>query len=516
VKRVFYIECSGAIWRSVATHCQTEAGWVPVLWTAGAADRPAVGQAFPQALFVAGPDATLGLQHDQAPWPLEPVSLETITALAVDESIGLHMMDRMDPGCGSGFPHDARRCHWRGLLLWWSAAIDHLKPDLIVFSISPHVVFDYALLALARHRGIATCMFERLGLPGWVFPMADYAQGSEALRRALKDKPRVPVGAVPGAFGAWLSDSLGGGAAVPANFRKKLERYRLGQRLPSLPRAVGHELKRAWVLWRRHGGQPVTNSYLRSAHLPHGRAGQWETLLARLKGVWFKRGLMKQYDALALARSPEAGEDYVFLALHYQPERATVPMGGLFGDQLVIVDWLLAALPPGWKLYVKEHPWQLQPFGRGEVQRSSAFYQHLCRHESVVLVPRDLPTSGVVRGARAVATVTGSVGWDALCAGIPVLLFGAAWYRDCPGARTVSTLDGLRAEFDRLRLERPLSVEAVAAFCLALSRTCVAGVLEPELEHAEHVPDANAAFAMANSLIEFEEGSTANPRASDD
>lgn len=514
MKRVFYIECSGAIWRSVATHCQAEAGWMPVLWTAGAADGAALRQAFPQALFVAGPDATLGLQHEQTPWPLEPVSLETLTALAVDESIGLHMMDRMDPGCGAGFPHDARRRHWHGLLRWWTAAIDHLKPDLIVFSISPHVVFDYALLALARHRGIATCMFERLGLPGWVFPMADYAQGSEAVRSALREKPLVPVASVSGAFGAWLRDSLAGGAAVPANFQKKLERYRLGQRLPSLTRAVGHELRRAWVLWRRHGGQPATNSYLRSARSPHGRAGQWETLQARLKGVWFKRGLMKQHDALA--RSPKGGEDYVFLALHYQPERATVPMGGLFGDQLVIVDWLRAALPSGWKLYVKEHPWQLQPFGRGEVQRSSAFYQQLCRHENVVLVPRDLPTTELVRGARAVATVTGSVGWDALCAGIPVLLFGAAWYRDCPGAHAVRTLDGLRAELDRLRLERPFSVEAVAAFCLALSRTCVEGVLEPELEHAEHVRDADAASAMANSLIEFEETRNKNLRTPND
>jgi hypothetical protein len=514
VKRVFYIECSGAIWRSVATHCQSQAGWMPVLWTAGAADSAAVRQAFPQALFVAGPDATLGLQHDQAPWPLEPVSLETLIALAVDESVGLHMMDRMDPGCGAGFPHDARRRHWHGLLRWWSAAIDHLKPDLIVFSISPHVVFDYALLALARHRGIATCMFERLGLPGWVFPMADFAQGSEALRSALREKPLVPVAAVPGAFGAWLNDSLAGGAAVPANFQKKLERYRLGQRLPSLTRAVGYELKRAWVLWRRHGGHPATTSYLRSARLPHGRAGQWETLLARLNGVWFKRGLMRQHDALV--RSPQGGEDYIFLALHYQPERATVPMGGLFGDQLLIVDWLLAALPPGWKLYVKEHPWQLQPFGRGEVQRSNAFYQQLCRHENVVLVPRDLPTTGLVRGARAVATVTGSVGWDALCAGIPVLLFGAAWYRDCPGVHAVCTLDGLRAEFDRLRLGCQPSVEAIAAFCLALSHTCVVGVLEPELEHAERVRDVDAASAMANSLIEFEESSRKNLRAAND
>jgi hypothetical protein len=336
--------------------------------------------------------------------------------------------------------------------------------------------------------------------------MADYARGSEALRLAINEKLKVSLDEVPGAFGAWLRDSLNGGAVLPANFRKKLERYGLGRRLPSLSRALAHQLKRAWVLWRRHGGQPVTNSYLRSARPPHGRAGQWETLMARLKGVWLKSGLMKQHDALA--RPPALGEDYVFLALHYQPERATVPMGGLFGDQLVIADWLLAALPPRWKLYVKEHPWQLQPFGRGEVQRSSVFYEQLCRHESVVLVPRETSTAELVRGARAVATVTGSVGWDALCAGVPVLVFGAAWYRDCPSVYNVRNLEGLRAEFHRISSGARPTTEHVAAFCQALSKICVPGVLEAGVEAVDDIDEPIVSSTMASALIDVVERDT--------
>lgn len=503
MKRVFYIECSGAIWRSIAAQCKSDAGWLPVMWTAEAADENAIVQEFPEALFIAGTDAALGLQHDRATWPLKPIALDTLSALALDETIGLHMMDRMDPACGLGFSHDARRRHWRGLLTWWNAAIDHLKPDLIVFSISPHVVFDYALLALARHLGIATCMFERLGLPGRVFVMADYVRGNESLRSAMQDKKYVSVDSVQGEFGAWLRDSLAGGGALPANFRKKLERYRLGQGIPSLTRAVFYELKRAWVLMRLYKGQPAANSYLRSAFPPHGRAGQLETLLARLKGVWFKRCLMKQHDAQA--RLPEVGEDFVFLALHYQPERATVPLGGLFGDQLLIVEWLTATLPNGWKLYVKEHPWQLQPYGRGEVERSAFFYELLCRNKNVVLVSREAVTGDLVRRARAVATVTGSVGWDALCAGVPTLIFGAAWYRDCPGVYEVRNHDGLKAEFDRIiKGERP-TPEGVAAFCQALSEICVPGVLEPNVEAIVNIDYGKVSRNMASALMKFAE-----------
>jgi hypothetical protein len=499
MKRVFYVECSGSIWRGIAERCKSHAGWEPVLWTAKAEDAPRVFEAFPQTFFVAGPDATLGLQHGQTVWPLSPIPLETIAALAQEESIALHMMDRMDPACGAGFPHDERRRHWYDLLKWWSAAIEHLKPDLIVFSISPHVIFDYALLVLARHRGISTLMFERPGLPGWVFPISDYVEGSNAIRAAIRSKPLTPVDSVPGDFGAWLRDSLNGAAAVPANFRKKIERYRLVQGAPSHTRALAHEFKRALVLWRRHGVLPANNSYLRSTYSPHGRAGQLETLFARLRGVCFKRGLLRHYDRLA--RLPNEEDDYVFLALHYQPERATVPMGGHFGDQLVIVEWLLATLPAGWKLYIKEHPWQLQSFSRGEVQRSKSFYDRLSRKDNVVLVPGDIGAAGLVRDARAVATVTGSVGWDALCSGVPVLVFGAAWYRDCPGVHEVKCLNGLKSEFEQIRAGARPRLEAVAAFTEALSKICVPGVLEREVEDVTNIDENMVASSMALALI---------------
>lgn len=508
MKRVFYIECSGPVWWQVAENCREDANWQPVLWTAAAGDKVTVSDKFPEVLFVAGPDATLGLQ--EAPWPILPPSASMLQALASSESIALHMMDRMDPACGSGFPHDARRRHWYRLIAWWNAALDNLKPDLIIFSIAPHVVFDYALLALARNKNIPTAMFERLGLPGWVFLTEDYDKGSHLLRSALARAP-TSFQTMPDAFRQWLESSISGGEAVPANFQKKLARYRLGQgnELPSITRALGHEFKRAIVLVRRNGFSAAPNSYLRSARAPFGRAGPFETFASRLRGVFRKRALMRLHDSMS--QMPPKDEDYVFLALHYQPERATVPMGGVFGDQLLIIDTIVASLPEGWKLYVKEHPWQLQPFGRGEVQRSEEFYLALKRHPQVVLVARDVPTPGLVRGARAVATVTGSVGWDALCAGIPVLLFGAAWYRDCPGAFPVSELRPLKVHMERIKEGSGPTAADVTRFCRALSSVCVPGVLEPDLENAAHLSLHDAASTMAKALMGLVPG-TANDR----
>lgn len=500
MKRVFFIECVGPVWHAVAKRCVSQSQWQPVLWTGAVTDKAAVTSMDPATVFLAGPDAALALP--KAAWPLPALDAQLLAALASDESIALHMMDRMDPACGNGFSHDARRRHYHTLLRYWLGALDALRPDLIVFSISPHIVFDYVLLALARYRGIPTLMFERPGLPGWVFPMEDFRQGSSRLRAALRQAPKVQVDNIPDAFRAWLLASASGQAAVPANFQRKLERYKLSSsaKMPSLFRALTHEFKRAIVLLRRTGLHPATNSYLRSQYFPHGHCGPLETLVSRLKGVFAKRHLMRFHDALA---RKDNAEQYILLALHYQPERATVPMGGQFGDQTLIIDLLAKSLPAGWKLFVKEHPWQLQSFGRGEVQRTEEFYAFISANPNVVLLPRDAATATLVRGARAVATVTGSVGWDALCSGVPVLLFGAAWYRDCAGVFNIAGRADVTAALDAIEAGNKPDLADIAGFCNALAQVCVPGVLEPEIENVKDLSIERAVYEMSAALIQY-------------
>ncbi|RXZ33751.1 hypothetical protein D9O50_11665 [Oxalobacteraceae bacterium CAVE-383] len=502
MKRVFYIECSGGIWRDIADRCRDQAQWQPVLWTASHGDAQQIQHQFPETIFIAGTDAALGIPEPTATWSLPALDAPLLKALASDESIVLHMMDRMDPSCGSGFSHDARRRHYHRLLRYWLGAMDALKPDLIVFSIAPHIVFDYLVLAIARHLGIPTLMFERIGLPGWVYPIADFESGSAKLRGYLANPSSQPA-PMQKAFREWLDASTRGQAAVPANYQKKLERYKLGnsQQMPSLLRSVVHELKRAVVLFKKNGIRPAQNTYLRSQKFPHGRPGPYEALRSRLTGILKKRQLMLNHDAIAVA--PISGENYVLLGLHYQPERATVPMGGAFGDQTLIVDMLSACLPPGWKLYVKEHPWQLQAFGRGEVQRSHEFYASVAARPNVVFIRRDVSTAMLVRGARAVATVTGSIGWDALCSGIPVILFGAAWYRDCQGAYPILTANDLHKTFKNIESGAIPSPENIKAFCSALANVCVPGTLEPELEQIGTLNPEEAARQMSAALIAF-------------
>jgi hypothetical protein len=161
---------------------------------------------------------------------------------------------------------------------------------------------------------------------------------------------------------------------------------------------------------------------------------------------------------------------------------------------------LARALPSDWKLIVKEHPWQLVPFSRGELGRSAGFYRRLNSYPNVMLAPAEADTEKLLLGARAVATATGSIGWQAIARGIPAIVFGTPWYVDAPG---VFKIDDFTSCQDALAaVERGGAVPAGAAelMLVALESVTVPGFLEPGVEDVAHVSEADAISSMAGAL----------------
>jgi hypothetical protein len=499
---VFLIECSGSHWLAIARLMSGQHGITPVLWSGDAATVAAARAAQPDLIGIVGVEAACGRLPAQAAWPRQAVDASILSALAPDEAIALAMMDRMDPGEGA-FDHDARRRHWHDLLRQWSGALDALQPDAVIFSMAPHAIYDYALYALCKQRGVPTCMFERAQLPGLVFAIERFETGSDEMRAVLRDLNRSEDLKLSDVARSHVAQLRGGGAgALPPNYRKKLERRRLmsregRQRQAGILRTLAFELARGvyLALWR---GAAPPNYFVREDSagrlVSPGLAG-W--LRSRWRGQWKKRALRAFYDRLT--RDVPAGRPYVLLTLHFQPERAIVPMAGAFCDQTLIVDLLAQCLPPDWVLVVKEHPWQLVPFGRGELGRSAGFYRRIADHPNVVFVPVDADTTALVRGARAVATATGSSGWQALACGIPALVFGAAWYADAPGVYRIGDVASCRDAMTAIAGGATVPADAAERMLAAFEAAACPGYLEPGLEDVALTKD-EAAASMAAAL----------------
>ncbi|MEL6618252.1 MAG: hypothetical protein AAFP16_05205 [Pseudomonadota bacterium] len=120
-------------------------------------------------------------------------------------------------------------------------------------------------------------------------------------------------------------------------------------------------------------------------------------------------------------------ERIVYLAMHYQPEMTSSPQGGRYVDQALLIEELSARLPQGVTLVAKENPLQAAS------NRGPEFIDRVSRCPNVIVAHPQMDTQALLAKSEMVATITGTVGWEAIKAGKPCLCFGYSWYRDCTG-----------------------------------------------------------------------------------
>jgi hypothetical protein len=77
--------------------------------------------------------------------------------------------------------------------------------------------------------------------------------------------------------------------------------------------------------------------------------------------------------------------------------------------------------------------------------RDRQFYDAIAALPNTTLANINQDSFELIDHASCVATITGTVGFQAVLRGRPVIVFGAAPYRHCPSVFHVSNLDDLRA-----------------------------------------------------------------------
>ena len=142
-------------------------------------------------------------------------------------------------------------------------------------------------------------------------------------------------------------------------------------------------------------------------------------------------GSLKSYMDKNGSVDPDLDAKYAYLPLHCQPERSTLPEGGIYRDQLVLASRLREVLPNDYFIYVKEHPKQFNWDLRNKNFRSTGFYDELQKIDKLRLIHHTYSSQKLVGSARLIATVTGTSAVEALFQGVPALVFGMSFLDGC-------------------------------------------------------------------------------------
>lgn len=502
------LEFSDRHWIEVVRQVATRLPVKVAYWTGTVARQADVRQQFPSAIFHDNLLAVRGLPPSGwSPDSMKPVDASLAEKLEPFQLTALKMMERMDPDRAS-FSFENRLRHYFRLVEYWTTVFEQLRPDAVLMPISPHLVYDYVAYAICHVLGIPTLFFDRTGIPGCVLPVNNITGGGDLCARyqALLAMESVrPLSERRQSYLGKLQDDFSVGMAP--NFRLKMDRYSLapstgrGIQRPNALRILFYELKGVLAHVSRQALRPPRNYYVQRGQPPEQRKiGFFGFHKLRWVGIFRKSRLNRLYERLQIDEKPTT--PYIFVALHYQPERNTVPSGGIFADQLLIVKLIAACLPVGWQIMVKEHNWQLQPFSRGQSSRDEVFYKDLVSIPGVKLVPMNVPSFELIDGASAVATVAGSVGWEAINRGKPALVFGEAWYQNCEGVYRIVDLHGCRCAMQRIQGGSRPDQERIRRFIVAVEDVAINAVLEPRQEDSGGISPEMNIQALADSFRE--------------
>lgn len=477
-RRAIYCRCSSPFWVDVAVNLAQQNAVTPCYWIARPDREQAVKEAFPGVVFHPTFDAVKGIPP--ATWSevkLLPPDQTLLEALSPAALIALKMMDRMGPG--DAFSYEERVRYYHRQLRYWLSVLEFFDPYLVVFQLTPHLMFDYVLYALCQQRGIKTVMFEHIKMGELVFPFDRYENRSQVFASVVQSQLRerrsmqAPLSAMAEACVDKLSGSYS--TAMPFSWQKRLERhFGVRGRLSAWDRYPRHWLSMAKQAyhWLAAGAPP---NYLKQKgrSVEESRTSGWQFLAYTWRANRTKRRLRSLY--VALAQEVDLERPYIFVALHHQPEKSTSPEGGVFAHQFFMVDLLARCIPVGWHLYVKEHPSQLMSYSKGELSRSVDFYRDIASLPNVKLVRLSMPSFDLIDHAKAVATVTGTAGWEAVIRGVPVLVFGHAWYGGCEGVFYTPTQRDLNEALRRIETGYKVDREQVRLFTYALEQVCFRG-----------------------------------------
>ncbi len=174
----------------------------------------------------------------------------------------------------------------------------------------------------------------------------------------------------------------------------------------------------------------------------------------------------------SITETPDFNKPYIYLPLAYQPELSTMPLGGYYFYQTTLIDMISHYLPEGWFIYVKEH---IMPSKR---MRSVQFYQDLKNNPKVKLISKDVDSMKLAEHAKAVATITGTPGWEGLFRGKPCLLFGHIFYEYAPGVFRIRTNEDCRMAIKKIEEGFTTSTDDLMIFMKALQLTNIRAAME--------------------------------------
>lgn len=396
---------------------------------------------------------------------------------ALEDSLlnSLVMLDRNDSNSNS-FSLKQRLIFCRDIASYWHYVLKKLDINLVIFEEEPHQSSLYILYKIAKFLSVEVRMVIRTIAELGVIPstgfenqnpilisnyhknIKKYHQTNELnLERKLTSYFSNLSGEYDEVLKAHLWDQLETFEELYVkNEKSKVYRKLFSSGIKKLLRFRNNIISLSFQSDQKVKGKSLQDSQLNYVKF----------LLYKLKTINKKKKLLEIYKRLSV-EFQRGDNQYVVCALQYQPEKSTCPLGGVYNDQIVMIKQIREAIPLNITIYVKEHPSQfIYDYARyGEFYRSKEYYMEILRIPNTKLVNMDTNIFELIDNSLFVASVTGTICWEAVNRRKPALCFGKSWMQGCEGIFQIDNYDDLIVSVKKiLKKEYELNLPLVLLF----------------------------------------------------
>lgn len=334
----------------------------------------------------------------------------------------------------------------RRLAMYLLSVFSHKNPDFFLASETPHNAVGLATLAVCDYMDIPTLFFQPTSSVG------------------PNMVPRIRVNQI------FNSPVLGKKIKILNSSFPSLKDQRL-QLMTKLIEGVSENKPPPRFVQQNPHLQETSSSPVSKVMSALG--GTYSNRVAALRGLFggrkvesvameaILRSYRKNFEVAANSLPREAprlapGPAALF-ALHYQPERTSIPEGPLEASQLVSIVRIRNFLPTEMTLYVKEHPSQISRARIGYLGRSVHFYEFLKDMPGVRVLSPESRLEELLSQVSTLFTLTGTLGIQATLAGIPAIYLGNPWWEGLPGSWKFDSLDTIDQVRDS-KMPRPSEI----------------------------------------------------------
>ena len=128
----------------------------------------------------------------------------------------------------------------------------------------------------------------------------------------------------------------------------------------------------------------------------------------------------------------------IYFPLQIEPERSLLIQAPNYTNQVKVVTNIAKSLPPGYELYVKEHPANVF-----REWRSVHDYKKIMNLPNVKLIHPSVDSEDLIKKSSLVITITGTTGLEAAFYNKPTIIFSDVEYSILPSVHKIKAIDEL-------------------------------------------------------------------------